>query len=199
MNQKLVIIGGVLASGKTTVAKKLVELTGFRYVAVDRIKEALFDVGGWRDRAWSKKIGEISFPVFQSLIEMHLNRGDSVIAESTFLYSEDKEWIEKYTKRYNLDLIQLWMTIDPNIVRKRFCKRANSDRHCGHCDDICDVQEEFEERFFNRSWPIPLCSTDRTMIIDTTDWNKVDHDRICKFVTSNSVRLESRFTLRNSL
>ena len=185
MNQKLVIIGGVLASGKTTVASKLVEATGFRHVAYDRIKEALFDAGGWRDRDWSKEIGEMSFPVYQQLIDMHLRRGDSVITESTFLWPDSLEWVNEYVERHGVELVQVWMTIDPHTARKRFSKRADSDRHCGHCDDICDVQDEFEDRFFNRSWPVPLHSTDRTMIVDTTDWNNVDHNKIHQFVTQS--------------
>ena len=75
---KLIIVGGSLATGKSTISSRLSDKTGIQRVSLDEIKEALFDLGGYRDREWSKEIGRLSFPVFRDLIELHLSKGESV-------------------------------------------------------------------------------------------------------------------------
>ena len=86
---KLVIVGGSLATGKSTISSNIADRTGMVRISLDEIKEALFDVVGYRDRAWSKEIGRIAFSVFKDCIELHLRRGDSVIADATFLWVDD--------------------------------------------------------------------------------------------------------------
>ena len=178
---KLIIVGGSLATGKSTVSKFIATKTHFARVSLDEIKEVLFNVGGYRDRAWSKEIGRAAFTVFCQLIEMYLQRGESVIADATFLWETDRIWLEEFAKNYDAELIQIWLTADPVIARTRFIDRANTTRHPGHCDSLETVMDEFDERFFSKTHA-PLAVDARTMTIDTTDFSKVDFDAILKFV-----------------
>jgi len=179
MAPKLIIIGGSLATGKSTLSKKIADALGIQRVSLDEIKEVLFDVGGYRDRAWSKEIGRLAFPVFRDLIELHLGRRESVVAEATFLWPTDREWLNAFSQTYETELVQIWLTSDPFIARERFIARASSTRHPN--DSLEVVMDEFDQRFFSKTF-IPLPINGKTKIVDTTDFVTVDHDEILKWI-----------------
>ncbi len=178
---KLIVVGGSLATGKSTISSMIAKETGFARVSLDEMKEALFDLVGYRDRAWSKEIGRVAFSAFRDCIELHLQRGDSVIADATFLWLSDADWLHELTQRYGVDLVQIWLTTDPHVARERFILRSNTVRHPGHNDALEEVLAEFDERFFNKSF-IPLPLKARTIIVDTTDFDTVDHKTIVRHV-----------------
>lgn len=177
---KLIIVGGSIATGKTTVSKFLAEKTGFVRIALDEIKEAIFDVGGYKDRAWSKEIGIAAHPVFRQLIQMYLSRGESVIADATFIWQEDRIWLQEFSSKHNAELIQIWMMADPQIARQRFIDRSLTTRHPGHCDSIETVISEFDERYFSKRID-PLLEDTRTHVMDTTD-GEIDFERLMFFL-----------------
>lgn len=179
---KLVIVGGSLATGKSTLVRYLEAELGWPVVSMDRIKESLFTICGVKDRAWSREVGHLAFPVFKRFIELHLERGSSVIAESTFLWPSDAEWLHQFADRFSAELVQVWMTCDPRVSRERFITRAQSgERHPGHCDALESVIEEFGDRFFNKTF-IPHPIDGHTLVVDTTELSSVDHETIYAFV-----------------
>ncbi len=180
---KLVIIGGSLATGKSTLAKKIEEEFGIKRVSMDDIKERLFDCGGVHDRQWSKQIGRLAWDAFQEIIDMHLERGNDILAEATFLWDSDAQWIQGLVEKHHADLFQFWLTADPAVARKRFITRSKTERHPGHCDALEHVIEEFDERFFTKTFdPLPLKS--KLKIVDTTDFSVIDHDSILAHLKS---------------
>jgi len=51
-----VIVSGLPASGKTSVAEPLASALGLRLISKDAIKQALFEAVGWGDWNWSKTV-----------------------------------------------------------------------------------------------------------------------------------------------
>lgn len=178
---RLIIIGGSLATGKSTIAKHLEQETGTKRISMDDLKERLFDIGGYRDRTWSKRIGHMAWPVFKQLVEMHLEQGDDVIAEATFLWPDDADWIQQIAAKYGADIFQIWMTADPQVARERFVHRANNERHPGHNDHVDHVIGEFDERFFKRRFD-PLSLNGKTLVVDTTDFQSINLAAIQAFL-----------------
>lgn len=181
---KLIIIGGSLATGKSTIAKYLEEQTAIKRISMDDLKERLFDIGGCCDRTWSKHIGHIAWPIFQQLVELHLEHGHDVIAEATFLWSTDPQWIQQIAEKYKAEIFQIWMTCDLKVARERFIHRANNERHPGHCDALEHVIQEFDQRFFCKTFE-PLSLNSKTLVIDTTYFDKVNRQYILDFLMSN--------------
>lgn len=167
--------------GKSTIAKYLEERTGIKRIAMDDLKERLFDIGGYRDREWSRRIGQVAWPIFQQLVELHLEHKKDVIAEATFLHQDDSGWISKIAKNHGAEIFQIWMTCDPKVARGRFINRAEHERHPGHCDALEHVIEEFDKRFFCKSFE-PLSLDAKTLVIDTTDFDRVDRQYILDFL-----------------
>ena len=170
-----------MATGKSTVSSMISERTGIVRISLDEIKEALFDLVGYRDRAWSKEIGRVAFSAFRDCIELHLQHEDSVIADATFLWLDDADWLHEFADRYGAELILVWLTADPHVARERFIHRSKTTRHPGHNDALDEVIAEFNERFFNKTFlPIPLRA--RTLIVDTTFFEDVNVNGIHRFV-----------------
>jgi predicted kinase len=178
---KVILVGGVPATGKSTMARFLENETGIKRISMDDLKEAIFDLAGYHDREWSKQVGMIAWPTFKQLVELHLSRGEDVIAEATFLWPEDGRWFHSLIEKYEASLYQIWMTANPLVVRERFIYRAHHNRHPGHCDTTDEVIESFTNRFFNRTYlPHPLAG--KTLVVDTTDFNQVDSHAVTLFV-----------------
>jgi len=115
---------------------------------------------------------------------MHLERGDSVVADATFLWPSDAEWLNDMARLHEADLVQIWLTADPSVARERFIYRAQNERHLGHADTLEGVLQEFDERFFKKSVTAltPLAVHGRTLIVDTTDFERLVPDDLLVFI-----------------
>ncbi|MBI2473755.1 ATP-binding protein [Candidatus Uhrbacteria bacterium] len=181
MSFKLVIIGGAPATGKTTLAQLIVEKTGFRNISKDQLKEYLFDVVEYRDREWSREIGALAFPLFMGIVEMYLKRGESIIIDNPFIHAADLEWFHRFHKEYGVEFVQIHLVADPSVLRQRFIDRAQSYRHPGHNDSLESVLQEFDKRWFNKTF-IPLPIPGKIKIVDTTDFETINHDEILDWI-----------------
>jgi glucokinase len=180
---RLILVGGSIANGKTTLSTALSRDLGVPRVAMDDLKESLFNLYGSRDRDWSRRLGEATFPLFRRVIEVHLERGDSVIAEATFLYPEDAEWAESVAAKHGAELVLVWLTCDPRVSRERFIRRAQGGYHPGHRHATEEVLAEFDERYFSKTFISPVMRA-RTLVVDTTDFQVVSRADIAAFCLS---------------
>lgn len=181
MPPKLIVIGGAPATGKSVLAEKIQAATGFHRVSKDHLKEHLFDVIEYRDRQWSRELGILAFPLFMGIVEMYLKRGESVIIDNPFVHVDDLAWFEKFVELYDTQIIQIHLMADPTVLRQRFIERANIHRHPGHNDALEEVLDEFDARWFNKSF-IPLPIGTKTKIVDTTDFGAMNHDEILQWI-----------------
>ena len=178
---KLIIIGGAPATGKSELAQRIVQATGFHWVSKDVLKEHLFDVVEYRDRQWSRELGVLAFPLFMGIVEMYLKRGEPVIVDNPFIHWDDVEWFRRFEAAYGVEFIQVHLIADQAVLRARFIERAKTNRHPGHNDALEDVLEEFDAKWFNKSL-LPLPLSGKTKIVDTTDFSTVDHDEILRWI-----------------
>jgi predicted kinase len=72
----LIVVGGLPATGKSTVASALVRRTGFAYVRVDRIEQAIAGSGELR-----APLGPVGYVVAYDVAAEQLRHGVSVVAE----------------------------------------------------------------------------------------------------------------------
>ena len=105
-----------------------------------------------------------------------------MISDATFMWKTDVDWLHGLCAKHGAELIQVWLTANQKITRERFVARAHGARHPGHNDSLESVVEEFDRRFFSVPYHEPLSINGKTKIVDTTDFNTVDHDSILKFV-----------------
>ena len=79
-----ILVAGVPASGKTTMARFLADALGVPMFSKDAIKETLYDTIGFSSRAEKVKLGEAAFAVMLKAADECLARGLPVILENNF-------------------------------------------------------------------------------------------------------------------
>ena len=77
----VILVNGLPATGKTTLARRLATDLRLPLLAKDAIKETLFDTLGWSDRVWSRRLGAVTFTLLYMLLEEQLRAGRSCVVE----------------------------------------------------------------------------------------------------------------------
>jgi predicted kinase len=121
----VVVVTGIPASGKTTLATALGARLGWPLISKDVVKEALFDALGTGDLQWSQRLGRAGHLVMYSLaatmprviLEAHFQPG---VAEPELL-------------ALHRPLVQIYCRCPVDVAAKRYRRRIDDpDRHAGH-------------------------------------------------------------------
>ena len=126
--KKLILIGGVLAGGKSTFSHMVAERFGISVVNKDRLKEILGDNIPTADREENKKLSVIAFELMLYLID---GEGNTLILESNFKDYELKTLSEKCSK-IGCEVLSIIFDGDDAILHSRFNKRLSENRHPVH-------------------------------------------------------------------
>ncbi len=124
--RRLVLVHGVPASGKTTLATALAAELCWPLVSKDAVKETLLDFLGWADRDASRRLGAAAGEVCWTVIAS--SPGPVVL--DTWL--PDRAAARAGLARARIDdVIEVWCRADDDVVRSRYRDRG---RHPGHFD-----------------------------------------------------------------
>ena len=126
--KKLILIGGVLAGGKSTFSHIVGERFCVPVVNKDRLKEILGDNIPTANREENKKLSVISFELMMYLAGCE---GESIILESNFKDYELAELSCLVTER-GIDVLSIFLDGDDNVLHSRFIKRLGENRHPVH-------------------------------------------------------------------
>ena len=137
--KKLILIGGVLAGGKSTFSHIVGERFGISVVNKDRVKEILGDNIKTANREENKKLSVIAFELRSYLSE---GEGDALILESNFKDYELNELKEKCNAS-GCDVLSIFLDGDDAILHARFLKRLGENRHPVHKSQDFSRLEDF--------------------------------------------------------
>ncbi len=172
----LLIITGPPASGKTTLGIPLSERLGLPYLYKDAFKEIMFDVLGWKDRAWSKQLGNTSTEILFYITKELLRAGVSMALESNFDSSLATPRLQAIIATYHCCVFQVVCSAARQVLQERYRLRAELGlRHPGHLDQ--QLQTEF-------STNLPVSDDYRltidgpAVIIDTSVISPVGFDQL---------------------
>jgi predicted kinase len=126
----LIIIMGHPASGKTTLARRLAAELSVPILSKDDIKEALFDVLGFRDRERSRRFSDASFAAQLRMAETQLDAGLSCLLEGNWR-AEHTGGVLAAQARSGARTAQVWCRASLAEIELRFAARI---RHPGHLD-----------------------------------------------------------------
>jgi catechol 2,3-dioxygenase-like lactoylglutathione lyase family enzyme/predicted kinase len=169
----LLIVTGPPGTGKTTIGRRLAADLRVPYLSKDDLKEQLFDQLGWRDRAWSRRLGRACVALLWQLADHELAAGRSVLLECNFTPAHATEDVLALQARYALRPVQINCYADGAVLYERFKQREQSGtRHPGHVgldalDDIAGT--------LLRGHDEPLAIGGHTFEVDTTDFAQVDY------------------------
>lgn len=186
-----ILITGIPASGKSTMAQYLGEYLQLPVISKDRIKELMFDVIGFRSREQKVKLGVASMDIMYYFAEQLMQNQQPFILENNF-ENVSKEGLFKILEKYSYKAITVTLTGDYMKIYQRFLERNNSpDRHRGHIVNDCYPEKEQNNHGASISYESFVSGiTDRGMdsfaangphiILDTTDLEKLDKEALVR-------------------
>ena len=139
--KKLILIGGVLAGGKSTFSHLIGKRFGISVVNKDRVKEILGDNIETKNREENKKLSVIAFELMSYLVD---GEGDALILESNF---KDYELAVLKSKcdTMGCDVLSIFLDGDDAVLHKRFIKRLGENRHPVHKSQDFSRIEDFSD------------------------------------------------------
>lgn len=185
-----ILVSGVPASGKTTMAKRLSQALNVPVFSKDAIKETLYDTVGFASRAQKVKLGEAAFAMMTQAADECLAHGLPVILENNFETATSPA-LRNMLVRRGCPVLTIMMTGDWEAIHARFLRRnASPERHRGHVVNDRYPEgpepsapapgmtlEAFVQAFHGRGMDrLPVGGP--CIIVDTTDLARVDADEV---------------------
>ena len=126
--KKLILIGGVLAGGKSTFSHIIAKRFCVPAVNKDRLKEILGDNIATASREENKKLSVISFELMSYLAACE---GDALILESNFKDYE-LDALSSLINERGIKVLSIFLDGEDSVLHARFNKRLNENRHPVH-------------------------------------------------------------------
>ena len=152
----LLVVCGMVGTGKSTVARLLSDLSGFPVLNSDRIrKELVAPASGKRSREdygqgiYSQEFNELTYQALLDQAERHLAGGRGVIVDATFKKSKHRSLFINRAANLGVPAFFIECKTDEESVKRRLNDRANSPA------EISDATWEIYQRM--RAEFEPLC------------------------------------------
>lgn len=184
-----ILVTGIPAAGKSTMAEFLAEYLGLPVISKDKIKELLYDTIGFSSREEKVMLGLAGMNIMYYMAEQLMKRGQSFILENNF-ENVSKEGLVAILEKYSYKAITVTLTGDYEKIYQRFLKRNDSpDRHRGHVVNDCYPEkmknnfvasipyESFVNGIVNRGMD-RFVANGPHIILDTTDFTRIDKERL---------------------
>ncbi|MCG7506047.1 AAA family ATPase [Mesorhizobium retamae] len=130
---RLIAIGGLSGSGKTTVAEAIAHAIGAppgaRIIESDRIRKALHGVPAETklpDKAYRPEVSERVYRQIAWRSDLILAQGGCVLADAVFDKPGNRDSIERVARDRSVPFTGFWLTADPAILWSRIRERKNN-------------------------------------------------------------------------
>jgi predicted kinase len=124
----LVVVTGMPAAGKSTLAEELSRSLALPLIARDRIKEQLYETLGAGNAESSSRLGAAAFALLFDLAAVLLEAGQSAILEANFFRGDAEP---KFAALPNHRVVQIHCSAPLELLVERYTSRR---RHPGHHD-----------------------------------------------------------------
>jgi predicted kinase len=184
----LVVVGGPMGSGKTTLAHAIASAVGCPAICRDEIKEGM--VHAARGQAFAPAPGDEltrrTLPVFFAVLDLLLRAGVTTVAEAAF---QDHLWRPRLEPLLGLAQLRIVHCLtNADVAFARALRRAQDNPlRRAHADpDPDDPRAEAEHRRGHHAFR-RLKLDAPSLAVDTTDGYRPGLDQILAFVNSTGV------------
>ena len=146
---RLIILAGMPATGKSTVARQLQKHFGYPIFEKDAIKECLFDTVGFADYAGKRQLDVAANTVLLRLLKEMLACGQSLIVDNNF-DAESAEMLAEMTKEADARIVTVFFDGETQVLYERYVRRDGAFlRHMGHALQDHYPLREGEKKHFS--------------------------------------------------
>lgn len=184
-----ILVTGIPASGKSTMAQYLSEQLNIPMFSKDSMKELLFDEIGFKSRAEKVKLGIAAMNMMYYAAEQMMKCDLPFILENNFEYASEAG-LRELLDRYSYKAITITLTGDYQIIYNRFVERDKTEgRHRGHVVNDCYPEiepnrkvetisyENYVAGIKNRGMDAFVANGPH-IVVDVTDFAVVDRGKI---------------------
>ncbi len=187
-----ILVAGIPAAGKSTMAEVISERLKLPVISKDAIKELLFDNVGFQSRAEKVNLGIASMRIMYYAAGQLMKAGQPFILENNFESSE--QGMKNLLEKYQYSALTITLTGNYKVIYQRFLERESSpDRHRGHVVNDCYPEkkennlktpkaktisyENFVRGIAQRGFDA-FCVDGRQIKVDTTDFSKINMEEL---------------------
>ena len=169
--QKLIIITGDLAAGKSTLATSLSEQLKIPFITKDSLKEIACDVIGYSSREDNRLLSITATNDMIYFFKQCANVGTDIILEANFRKNELME-LENLVDQYDYQVVLIVLTGDIPLLYQRFLDRL-ANRHIAHRSMNLDYSLERFADYINE-----LRDQDFVFTPNYLDMSNLDEDEV---------------------
>lgn len=123
--KRAVLVNGVPASGKSTVARLVSDRFGWPLLALDSIKEPFFTELGVGDRDYNRKLGRGAYAAIFNTVAGFPD-GLTVVVEAWFGF-QPPEVLARHIARAGIgEAVEFWCHAPPDVIGQRYADRVAS-------------------------------------------------------------------------
>lgn len=164
----VILVSGMPASGKSTLAQQLAAELGVPFFSKDDFKEVLFDAGGYieasMDESTSERFGAQAIALLFDIAQRLIEAGVSVVLEANFRADLTATEIEPIRALATVRQVICQAPV-PEILDRFETRQESDERHPVHAglDDVDQLESDLQRKDYG---PIPGLPT---LIVDTSD------------------------------
>jgi predicted kinase len=175
MNNKIIIVGGYCATGKSIFSRKLSQLLNIPCFNKDIIKEVLGDGFGSENNMVEQKGIAATFLLMLHIAECFLQTGNVCILESNFK-AREIEQLKVLLEKYNCECLTFIFKGDFDVLFDRYMKRDTAEkRHWVH-NTAGETADNFKEGHLLAG--IGEKGIGQTITVDATSFAEVNYDEL---------------------
>ena len=185
MKNRLILVAGHSAAGKSTFARNLSNILRIPCFSKDAVKEAMADGFGSDSDMLQKKGSAAGISIMLHIVECFLQTDKVCILESNFFPPQD-EPIKELLQKHEADCLTFLFGGDMDVLWERYQKREEK-RHWVH-----NFVGQSRDRFINGAIQAGVgdFSIGKTVKVDATDFDKINFDKL--------YNIANEFLIKNS-
>lgn len=191
----IIILAGMPATGKSTLAAKLQEKFGYPILEKDYIKEGLFDTLGFSCYAEKRALDVAANEVLLRWMNAMIEAGQPMIIDNNF-DQQSAAKLKKLLQEHPCKCVTVFMNGDPQVLYERYVQRDSQGlRHLGHAmqthypplegEDTTFhmTREGFDQRFLHLGMH-ELSWGGEKILVDATILENIDAEAIIEEISS---------------
>lgn len=186
-----ILVTGIPAAGKSTMAEFLSKNLSLPVISKDHIKELLYDTVGFQSREEKVRLGVASMKIMYDMAEQLMKCGKPFLLENNF-ENMSREGLFAILETYSYRTMTVTLTGDYRKIYQRFLERNSSpDRHRGHVVNDCypektpgrqvapPTYEAFVDGITQRGMD-RFVANGPQIVVDTTELAGIDYEELLR-------------------